>query len=102
MNDQLGLDLAAVIVRCYDCCGLPCGPLSAPPDAIYPHAQDCSNPNVGTWIHRETGWTIRRLHCGDDVVAGRKPCPHNGRFARLGVFDPHDGACCLTLRAATP
>lgn len=83
--------------RVYGCCGLPCGPLDAPPDAIYPHAPDCSNPNVGKWIHRETGWTIRGLHCGDAYLSGAKPCPHGGRFARPGVFDPYGGRCCVEL-----
>lgn len=84
--------------RGYGCCGLPCGPLDAPADAIYPHAADCTNPNLGTWIHRETGWTIRSLHCGDSVMSGAKPCPYGGTFAKPGVFDPHGGRCCLDLR----
>lgn len=90
---QLTLDLASP--RVYGCCGLPCGELGQD-RAPWPHAADCANPNVGTWIDRATGWPIRRLKCVD----GGKPCPHGGRFpARPGLADPYDGACCKDLAA---
>lgn len=94
---QLALDIAEPPVeRCYVCCGLPCGPLDAPREAIYPHAADCPNPNVGKWVHRETGWIMRRLHC----ISKDGTCPTGGVCPPTpGVFDPHDGACCLDLRA---
>lgn len=94
MTEQLALEVAAP--RAYVCCGLPCGDLGEARTVPRPHADDCPNPSVGTWIDRATGWPIRRLHC----IAADGTCPHGGRFpGRPGLADPHDGACCLELRA---
>lgn len=79
MTEQLAMELAPE--RLYTCCGRPCAPLSAKGDERYafPHAEDCPNPNVGTWFDR-FGRPLRRLWCGDDVRMGKRPCP-NGRPA---------------------
>jgi hypothetical protein len=97
IGDQLALDVAPPPPEPrYVCCDMPCGPLSAPRSAIYRHADDCSNPNVGTWIDRATGWPLRRLHC----VSADGTCPHGGRHPdKPGLADPYNGACCLELRA---
>jgi hypothetical protein len=110
VSEQLALGVEAAVERRYTCCGMPCGPLPpslmAPEGAARarelaaiprPHAGDCPNPVVGTWIDRATGWPIRRLGCFS--VGGERPCPYGGRFPqRSGTVDPYDGECCLTLR----
>lgn len=95
-DDQLTFDVApAPGDRAYSCCGLPCGALDEPRDVPRPHAPDCPNPNVGPWVHRETGFIVRRLHC----ISRDGTCPTGGVCPpRPGVFDPYDGACCITLR----
>jgi hypothetical protein len=74
VSEQLALGVETATERRYTCCGMPCGPL--PPSLMTPegaararelvaiprpHAGDCPNPIVGTWIDRETGWIMRRL-----------------------------------------
>lgn len=96
MSDQLALDVAAP--PAYTCCGQPCPTLQQRPTAAtpFPHAPDCDNSAVvAGWIHRETGQTVRLLHC----IKADGTCPSGGTFrAREGLHDPHGGACCLTLR----
>lgn len=107
MSDQLSLLEAAG--RVYGCCGLPCGELppayTAGPEAAakaramgevpWPHAEDCPNPNLGSWSDRATGWPLRRLHC----IAADGSCPYGGRLpARPGLADPYGGRCCIDLK----
>lgn len=105
MTDQLALDLGEPEgpARLYQCCGLPCPTLGerCTAETPFPHADDCPNPNLDVWIHRATGMPIRRLHCGDDYVAGKKQCPYEGgrRPVPEGVYDPYNGACCRDLAA---
>jgi hypothetical protein len=83
--------------RVYLCCGRPCAPLSETKPGVWPHAEDCPNPNVGVWVDRATGWMIRRLGCMS--VNDPRPCPYGGAFPpRPGLADPYGGACCKTLR----
>lgn len=110
MSEQLSLDVAPPpLERRYTCCGQPCGELPPPiadPDYArrarelraegHPHAEDCTNPDLGTWIDRATGWPLRRLHC----IAADGTCPSGGAFPpRPGLADPYGGRCCLELRA---
>jgi hypothetical protein len=97
---QLGFDFAApASERRYGCCGKPTWELSEPRTTPRPHADDCPNPNVGTWVDRATGWPIRRLKCVDDS----QPCPYGGTFpAKPGLADPHGGACCKAFAKAKP
>lgn len=92
---QLVLEIP-VPVRRYSCCGQPCAPLGERTPAPWPHTPGCANPNLDEWIDRATGWPIRRLHC----IEPDGSCPTGGRFvARPGLADPHNGRCCLELRA---
>jgi hypothetical protein len=98
LPEQLALDVAAVQVRLYTCCGQPAPPIAAePPHFDHPHAEDCPNPNLGIWFDR-FGRTYHRLHC-ITVVDGVETCPYGGRFpASPRTIDPHEGRCCLELR----
>lgn len=76
MSDlQLALDVAPE--RRYECCGQPAPPLSDRDAGVYLHAEDCPNPNIGTWFHRD-GSPMLRLWPGDDMRMAHdrgEPCP---------------------------
>jgi hypothetical protein len=96
MSEQLSLDVAPP--RAYVCCGAPAPALGEyPPHFEHPHAEDCPNPNVGTWCDRY-GRIFRRLHC-ITVRDGVECCPTGGRCPPdPRMVDPYNGACCLDLR----
>lgn len=96
-GQQLTLDLTGG--RRYRCCGMPAPALNESGYPSFPHAAECPNQAIRTgWIDR-WGRQIRALSCGDSVMAGRKPCPHDGRFrCSANMVDPYDGMCCLEIR----
>lgn len=94
---QLSFELDAPAGRRYECCGAPAPGFRDSGFPDFPHAEDCSNPNIGAWIDRY-GRVVRRLHCGEAFVRGERPCPHDGTFrCPAGMVDPFDGACCVEL-----
>lgn len=95
MTGQLAFDVAPA--RVYECCGQPCASLRERPSKArpFPHAEDCSNPNVGQWVDRATGCMIRRLHC----IGADGTCPHGGHPPDdPHLVDPYAGRCCLEIR----
>lgn len=101
MTDQLALSLDAATDRVYLCCGAPAPPpFTDPPHFDHPHAEDCPNPNVGTYIDRY-GRIIARLWCSDDARLGG-PCPYGGHHPPPGpnVVDPYNNACCKEVARA--
>jgi hypothetical protein len=103
VSEQLTLDQAGG--RVYTCCGLPCAPLGEDaPHFDYPHAEDCPNPNIGTFesgacMDRYGRW-YRRLHCITEKD-GVETCPYGGHCPPdPRSIDPYDGRCCLEIRSS--
>jgi hypothetical protein len=97
LTDQLDLLAEAPTERRYTCCGMPCRPVDAPRGTPgYPHADDCPDPNIGTFFDRGGRGPIRRLRC----VTFGEPCPHGGTY-RGNLVDPFNGVCCNELPPPT-